>query len=267
MKPYLEQLLQGTTDVEIGRPIVREYLQARILEILQQSGAFHCLSFHGGTSLRILYNLPRYSEYLDFSLDRAIEQYDFERYLAAIKQKLSAENYAVEIRAQINQTAVHKAFVRFRGLLHDLGLTPHPDQVIAVKLEIDTRPPLYTVVQSSLLKKRIDLQLYHHDPATLLAGKLLAALNREYTKGRDWFDLWWYLEQSMWPPPNFAYLNSGLEQAEHPGKLNEGNWKPVLHQRVQQLNWEVVFKDVEPFLIDTKLMSRFSKQRLLDLLA
>ena len=70
MKPYLENLLKTASDSEQGQALVREYLQARILEILQQSGAFLCLSFHGGTSLRFLYDIPRYSEDLDFSREQ-----------------------------------------------------------------------------------------------------------------------------------------------------------------------------------------------------
>ena len=62
MKPYLEQQLDGVTDLALGLPIVREYLQARILEGLQKCGAYTCLVFHGGTSLRFLYDNPRYSE-------------------------------------------------------------------------------------------------------------------------------------------------------------------------------------------------------------
>ena len=70
MKPYLEHLLKTASDSEQGQALVREYLQARILEILQQSGAFLCLSFHGGTSLRFLYDIPCYSEDLDFSREQ-----------------------------------------------------------------------------------------------------------------------------------------------------------------------------------------------------
>jgi predicted nucleotidyltransferase component of viral defense system len=267
VKPYLQQQLAGITDMAIGLPIVREYLQARILEGLQQSGAFLCLAFHGGTSLRFLYNIPRYSEDLDFAVELRSEQFDFHRYLSTIQRNLSAENYTVEVRAQKEQPVVNKAFIRFRGLLYDLGLSPYPDQVVAIKLEIDTNPPRHAVSETTLLRRHVDLHLRHHDRASLLAGKLQAVLNRTYVKGRDWYDLWWYLKQPDWPLPNFAYLNSGLQQA---GSLlpevSEENWKRILHERTQALNWSVAFHDVEPFIIDIDSQPEFNKERLLELL-
>ena len=103
MKPYIQSQLNGVTDLTIGRPIVREYLQARILQGLQQAGAFFCLSFHGGTSLRFLYKIPRYSEDLDFALDSLAERYDFASYLKTIQGQLTDENYIVDVRTRKEQ--------------------------------------------------------------------------------------------------------------------------------------------------------------------
>jgi len=266
MKPYLEHLLKDASDSEQRRGLVREYLQARMLECLQQAGAFLCLSFHGGTSLRFLYDLPRYSEDLDFSLDRLQETYDFVKYLNMIKTQFSAENYQVEVRTQRDQPVVNKAFVRFRGLLFELGLSPHADEVIAIKLEVDTRPPDFAKAESTVLTRHVALHLRHHDQASLFAGKLMALLSREYIKGRDWFDLWWYLEQTDWPLPNFAYLNRGLQQAGVQETLTEKNWKPILRARLQALNWENVFRDVEPFIIGLDQLSGFNQEHLIELL-
>ena len=60
MKDHLLQLVQAANPVQ-GRNIVREYLQARILGALQRAGAMVPLAFQGGTSLRFLFALPRYS--------------------------------------------------------------------------------------------------------------------------------------------------------------------------------------------------------------
>lgn len=268
MKPYLQSQLNGVTDLTIGLPIVREYLQARILEGLQQAGAFFCLSFHGGTSLRFLYHIPRYSEDLDFALESQPERYDFTSYLTTIQKRLTAENYVVEVRAKKEQTAVNKAFIRFPGLLYEMGLSPHKTQVIAIKLEVDTHPPSGALSETTLLQRHVALHLRHHDPASLLAGKLQAVLNRIYTKGRDWYDLWWYLSQPDWPSPNFDYLNSGLRQVESSlPTLTEANWKPILRARAEALNWKDVLNDAASFIIDLDKQSDFNKERLLQLLA
>ncbi|MEM7535726.1 MAG: nucleotidyl transferase AbiEii/AbiGii toxin family protein [Chloroflexota bacterium] len=268
MKPYLEQQLDGIDDIDIGLPIMREYLQARILEGLQRAGAFICLSFHGGTSLRFLYQIPRYSEDLDFALDFQPEQFDFFQYLESVRRMLSKETYTVEIQAKPKQPIVHKALIRFRGLLYEMGLSPHKDQVFAVKVEVDTNPPPHAVSEVTILKYGpVALSLKHHDRASLFAGKLQAVLNRTYTKGRDWYDLWWYLSQDDWPLPNFTYMNSGLCQGHSLlPELTEENWKPILQEHTKSVDWSLVMQDVAPFIIDIENQPDFNKDRLLDLL-
>lgn len=98
MKAYLAEIVQGASDVQHGRHLAREYLQARILNNLQQSGAMVPLAFHGGTALRFLYQIPRYSEDLDFALERVPDRYDFRAYLKSIQSTLTAERYALELR-------------------------------------------------------------------------------------------------------------------------------------------------------------------------
>jgi len=267
LKPYLQSQLNGITDLTIGLPIVREYLQARILEGLQQAGAFFCLSFHGGTSLRFLYDIPRYSEDLDFALESQPERYDFTGYLTTIQRRLAAENYVVEIRTKKEQPVVNKAFIRFPGLLYELGLSPHKTQVIAIKLEVDTNPPPGAVSETTLLQRHIALHLRHHDRASLMACKLQAIFNRKYLKGRDWYDLWWYLNQSEWPLPNLAYLNSGLRQSGSSlPTLTEANWKIILRERTEALDWANALNDVAPFIFDLDKQNDFNKERLLALL-
>jgi predicted nucleotidyltransferase component of viral defense system len=80
MKAYIEQLLSNAADPVQGRNLKREYLQARILEGLQNAGAIIHLAFQGGTALRFLYAVPRYSEHLDFALEKPGAGYDFRAY-------------------------------------------------------------------------------------------------------------------------------------------------------------------------------------------
>ncbi len=116
MKDFLRQLVRATPPASQKRNVVREYLQARLLQSLQQSGAMIPLAFHGGTALRFLYAIPRYSEDLDFALEQRNELYDFRKYLRAIQNDLQAESYPVEIRVN-DSRVVHNALVRFPGLL------------------------------------------------------------------------------------------------------------------------------------------------------
>ena len=125
MKDHLFQLVQAADPLQ-GRNILREYLQARILDALQRAGAMVPLAFQGGTSLRFLFALPRYSEDLDFTLEGDAASYDLRAYLTAIRAEFAREGYEVGLGLN-DQRTVHRAFVRFRGLLYEAGLSPHRD--------------------------------------------------------------------------------------------------------------------------------------------
>lgn len=248
MKEYLANLVKQTTTPLEGRNLVREYLQARILESLQKSGAMIPLAFHGGTALRFLFLHGRYSEDLNFALEGNHESYNFRDYLKAIRFDLVPEGYQVEIKAN-NQKTVNSAFIRFPGLLYEMGLSPMQNEVIAVKIEVDTNPPKGAGLTTTVVRRFVVLQLHHHDKPSLLAGKLHAVLQRSYTKGRDIYDLLWYLSDPTWPEPNLILLNNALAQTNwNGGLLNKENWKKHVLQRLQTLNWSGIVDDVRPFI-------------------
>ena len=248
MKEYLASLVRQSTTVMDGRNLAREYLQARILESLQKSGAMIPLAFHGGTALRFLFLHGRYSEDLDFALEGNPHTYDFRGFLKSIRSDLYPEGYQIEIKVK-DQKTVNSAFIRFPGLLYELGLSSMQSEVMAVKIEVDTNPPQGAGLATSVVRRFVVLQLHHHDKASLLAGKLHAVFQRSYTKGRDIYDLLWYLSDPTWPQPNLIYLNNALSQTNWQGGLLTGeNWKSKLMQRRQALNWPGVAADVRPFV-------------------
>jgi predicted nucleotidyltransferase component of viral defense system len=248
MKSYLVTQIEALPSSIQKRNLTREYLQARILELLQQAGAMIPLAFHGGTALRFLYGIPRYSEDLDFALERAPDQYDFHTYLRAIQREFEAEGYTVSVKLS-DRKVVHSAFVRFPGLLYELGLSPHQTEILAVKLEVDTNPPAGADLVTTVVRRHVTLQVQHHDRASLLAGKLHALLQREYVKGRDLYDLLWYLSDPSWPSPNLTLLNNALRQTGWDGdSLSPENWRDIVHQSIAGLQWERVVADVRPFL-------------------
>lgn len=248
MKERLKDLIRAGSGTTEARNRVREYLQAEILGSLQRSGAMVPLAFQGGTALRFLYSIRRFSEDLDFALERPDRGYDFRKILKAAQSDLSREGYATEARAS-DQKVVHSAFLRFPGLLSDLGLSPHANEVLSIKLEVDTRPPAGAVLMTTLVRRHLTLRLQHHDPASLLAGKLHAILQRPYPKGRDIYDLIWYLSDPGWPPPNLALLNNALAQTGwKQGHLTAADWRGAVRERLAELDWTRIVADVRPFL-------------------
>ena len=248
MKEHLKQLVSETDNVLAGRNLAREVLQADILSSLQRMGAFVAIAFHGGTALRFLYGIPRFSEDLDFSLEGSAAVYNFEKYLKAVQRDLQAAGYQVEISLRVDRV-VHSAFVRFPGLPYELKLSPHQNETLSIKLEIDSNPPEGVTLATSLVRRHQLLQFYHHDKASLLAGKLHAILQRSYPKGRDFYDLLWYLSDPDLPEPNLTLLNNALAQTDWAGPLLViDNWRAVIMDRLEEVDWARVLADVRPFL-------------------
>ena len=259
MKDYLASLVAQKLSPVDGWNAAREYLQARILGSLQRSGAMIPMAFHGGTALRFLFAHGRYSEDLDFSLEGDPSEYNLRSYLKAIQADFSREGYQVDVKVNDRRT-VHSAFIRFPGLLFELGLSPMQSESLAVKIEVDTNPPQGAGLETTVVRRFVVLQLHHHDKASLLSGKLHAILQRPFTKGRDLYDLLWYLSDPGWPQPNLVLLNNALAQGSwHGGKMTEENWKRQIWQRLQGLNWTAVANDVQPFVepgFDLKLLNQ-----------
>ena len=94
--------------------------------------------------------------------------------------------------------------------------------------------------------------MLHYDLASLFAGKVHALLCREYTKGRDWYDLLWYLTKFKGLEPNFIMLNNAMVQTSRkPVELTAGNWKAEIKKTVETLDWVKVRNDVSRFLEDS----------------
>ena len=271
MREHLAELVQQAPTPAQGRNIAREYLQARILAALQRAGAMIPLAFHGGTALRFLYAHGRYSEDLDFALEGEQQRangvrYNFSGYLQAIRSELTPDGYMVELKVS-DQKTVHSAFVRFPGLLYELGLSGQQSEVLAVKIEVDTNPPAGAGFATTVVRRFVVLQLQHHDKPSLLSGKLHAILQRSYTKGRDIYDLLWYLSDPTWPPPNLVLLNNALAQTGWQGEaLTASNWRDQVRQRLRRLDWQNIQADVRPFVepwFDLSLLSLENLERVL----
>lgn len=248
MKEYLLELVRQARTPAEGRNLAREYLQSRILAALQRAGAMIPLAFHGGTALRFLFSYGRYSEDLDFALEGDRRDYNFRGYLRAIQAELTPEGYALELKVS-DQKTVHSAFVRFPGLLYDLELSAHRSEVLSVKIEVDTNPPEGAGLATTIVRRFVLLQLQHHDKASLLSGKLHAILQRPYTKGRDIYDLLWYLSDPGWPQPNLVLLNNALVQTGwQKGQLTNANWRQQVRDQLRRLDWNAVIGDVRPFV-------------------
>jgi hypothetical protein len=266
MKDYLKDVVSKTANKLLARGRAVEYCQEKILRILQERGAFQSWIFHGGTALRLLYALPRYSEDLDFSLADNSKAIDFFDMLQSIQSVFRSEAYNVQLKIHDGKT-VKSSFIRLPGLPYELELSPHQSEVLAVKVELDTNPPKGGTTTTTIIRRNMLLNLFHHDRQSLFAGKLHAILSRKYTKGRDIYDLFWYLSAPGWPEPNLTYLNNALQQTKWTGpKVTNHNWVSILIERLQTTDWSNVAEDVRPFIEQVSDLALLTKKNVLNLL-
>ena len=112
------------------------------------------------------------------------------------------------------------------------------------------------------------MNLHHHDRATLLSGKLHAVLQRRWTKGRDLYDLMWYLSDPDWPKPNLIHLNNALSQSGWEGpELFSSNWREIVLSKAKDLDWPQLRADVRAFLETKAELDLFTADNLAGLLA
>jgi hypothetical protein len=236
------------TDLE-KRNHLREYLQHVILRELFELESLEEVLFHGGTALRILHGLDRFSEDLDFHTKTPRPDLQLETWLEPMAEQLEYQGYDISWSAP-GEGNVQSSFVKFRGLLYEADISPHENEKLNIKLEVDCHPPAGFEAETSSVGAFFPYVVEHHDRPTFVGGKLHAILQREWAKGRDFFDLMFYL--TRWPAtdPNIIYLNNALEQTDWEGpRITTDNWRTVTADRVEQVDWEEVREDVEPFVL------------------
>jgi len=262
MKDYCLELAAAREGYDAKLNAMREYLQAYILRIMQQERVFRSAAFLGGTALRFIYKLRRFSEDLDFSLaDKP--QWKFIDVVTEIRNQLAAAGYDVDAKYKDEKTVQH-AFFRFSRLLYDAGVSPLRDQKFSIRLEIDTNPPDGAVTETKVSNIYFPVSFLTHDLPSMFAGKLHALLSRGFTKGRDFYDLAWYCSRFDGIQPNVPFLNNALKQSGWRGPvLNKDNWWPEVTKVVKSADWKKVRADVEKFLEDPADMDVYTKENVL----
>ncbi len=242
-------------DENINR--LRQFLQVILLKILHESSPGAALAFTGGTALRLLHGLQRFSEDLDFSLVKPA-QYSFEQLVTDIERNLGKLSLAADIKKKGEKT-VHHLYVRFHELLYDAGLSQQRGEKLPIRIEIDTKPPAGWKTEISLLSDFYTFPLLHFDLPSSFATKLHACLFRRYAKGRDFYDLMWYLGKKV--RPDLKVLNNAIKQTESKSaKVNGEQLQQALVKKIQRLDFAQLRQDVSPFLVQPEEASLLDKE-------
>lgn len=250
MKDYIKSIVNKKASANDNLNRVREYIQAYFLYVLYRKKYYQDMVFTGGTALRFIYHIRRFSEDIDFSLSKRSKQVDFNGMMRDIAQEFKQAGYALEIKAKTNLT-VNSALLKFSGLLFETGLSPLKDEKLMIKVELDSNPPAGGVEAHTMVADPFMFYMLHYGLGSLFAGKIHALLCRQYTKGRDWYDLMWYLAKFKDIEPNYIMLNNAMAQTSNdPVQITRENWKTEIKKAVQKLDFNKVKNDVGKFLED-----------------
>jgi len=253
-----QQFAKGMTDEDkLNR--VREYIQILSLKILDEKGAFKFMAFTGGTALRIIFGVRRFSENLDFSLIKK-DGVSFPEVNERLVKGINLAGLQVESKPKVKNTVL-SAMLKFPGLLKQLGLSPLESQNLSIKIEVDSNPPKGGNTQNTLIQKSYIFNVTNFDLPSMCATKLHACFYRKYVKGRDFYDFIWYLANRT--KPNFLLLNNAIEQTQGKNpKINERNFKEFLLKGIERVDFNDARKDVERFLEDKKELRLFDAKNI-----
>jgi predicted nucleotidyltransferase component of viral defense system len=241
---------------------LREITQEIVLAALGRTDFFQKATFQGGTCLRIFHGLNRFSEDLDFALQRPDASFLLKPYLDSLARELKAYGYGLEMddRSTLDQ-AVRMAFMKDESLGNLLRLhyqvATGPLRKLRIKLEVDSNPPDGATFETRYMDFPFPSAVCVFDLPSLFAGKLHALLCRDYLKGRDWYDFIWYTARRT--PANHALLSSALDQMgpwKGQGVRTNRPWcVEHLRAKIEATDWKHARQDVQRFVKPDELAS------------
>jgi len=266
MNKALENLLENydlktLDDYEVA---VKEIVQQLTLLGLWRSKFYEHAAFYGGTALRLLYGLRRFSEDLDFSLLESKEDFDFLPHLKALEKEIESFGFefTVEQKSKTIHSQVESAFIKGNTRINLLSIQARENIVkgfqrnrkIKIKLELDTDPPPGAKYEVKTLLTPIPFWIKTFSQPDLFAGKMHAVLCRQWksrVKGRDFYDLVWFIGRKV--PCRIDYLTEKMTQTGHWKRgdtLDKGILLELLENRFGTVDFEQVKRDVRPFIKD-----------------
>ena len=221
--------------------ILVEYLQTKILKTLSMSAFNDVISFLGGTCLRFVHGIDRFSEDLDFDLMKK-DGFRIENLASEIERRLSLEGFELDIKIKTTEN-IHIVFFKFKNVLRDFGFSVPKDEKLLVKFEIDFNPyrNVHTETRfTDSFNERFPILV--NTKETLIAQKVLAIFFRPYQKGRDFYDLVWFLSQKNLEPNYDIFTEKNIPAS------NRKELIALLSAKIAETDLAQAAKDVEPFL-------------------
>jgi predicted nucleotidyltransferase component of viral defense system len=238
---------------------IKEITQEIILYALSETKFFNFANFYGGTALRVVHGLNRFSENLDFTTKSVMKDFQFDDYLDDVLSTLKSYGLNMVVKKSKDDGFIKAKALKEVSEKWKLSFPSNQKlKKVVIKLEIDVNPPAGAVESVIYLDFPILHQIKVGSIETLFAGKLHALLCRSHVKGRDWYDLLWYIKKNI--QINYGFLKNALSQMgpfkdQILEKVDRDFVVSKLIEQIESLNWAQVTGDVERFLRPAELPS------------
>ena len=275
MNEALERMLERYACRSLGEytRALREILQEISLLGLWRSKFFEQAAFYGGTALRVLYGLDRFSEDMDFSLLGPKQGFEIAKYTKALEAEMRSYGFKVRVehKRKAAGSAIQSAFLKTDTLRQLLVIRADEDvisqlpkgKLLKIKMEVDTDPPPSFSTEMKTLLRPIPFSVRTYTLPNLFAGKMHACLCRRWgrrVKGRDWYDMVWYV--AHYPELHLPHLEQRMKQSgnlDRNERLSSGAFLERLHNKIEELDVDQARKDVEPFVQNPDALALWSK--------
>ena len=274
----IEQMLSNydiTNEADLVNAL-KEVFQEIALLGLYHGGFFEKAAFYGGTALRILYSLPRFSEDLDFTLLQKSSDFDIEQYFSSIVDEFEALGIKIDIAKKVKKdfaSDIASAFLKNGTSIHTLKIQAadlgnildgvHSGKKLKIKFEVDVNPPLKFQTEAKTLLLPKTFNIITMTLPNLYAGKMHAVLCRKWktrVKGRDWYDFEWYVKRKT--SLNLEHLQERMYESgdlDKNIKLDEKLFKELMYKRIEDLDVDGAIKEVSPFIKEKSGFEFWSK--------
>lgn len=193
------------------RYMLKEYLQLMILDYIATTPYIGKISFIGGTNLRLIQGIDRFSEDLDFDC-KEMSAEEFVAMTDGVVRFLQQNNIDVETRDKDNpRLTAFRRNLYFPEMLFNLGLTGHKEERLLVKIEAQDQGVLYEPEVANINRMGFFFGVQVPPIDVLCAMKFVAILAR--AKGRDFYDAIFLLSKTK-PNMDFLYAKTGITSIE-----------------------------------------------------
>lgn len=185
------------------RYMLKEYIQLMALGHMATTPYISKIAFIGGTNLRLIQGIDRFSEDLDFDCKEMTET-EFITMTDSVIRYLQKNNIRVEPRDTPNpKLTAFRRNLHFPQMMFDLGLTGHREERFLIKVEAQDQGVAYTPQLANVNRMGFFFNLQVPPIDVLCAMKLSAVLTRH--KGRDFYDSLFLLSKTC---PSYEFLKA-----------------------------------------------------------